>query len=102
MSKRSPVPKNSLYKREVSPLSTNFDRNMSHHENTHYNRPSNAYTHIKHEPEENNYRLTEKKKQDKYGSYEMDNLLGRNNSLGKENTDLYQMLEERGKIITAL
>jgi hypothetical protein len=47
-------------------------------------------------------KLTEKKRYDQISNIDIDHLLDKNKALANQNTELYLMLEERGKIIVAL
>ena len=64
---------------------------------------SNTYDKYRNQNEEPNYgyRPTEKKKKDQ-SNRSLDDLMEKNNTLAAENAELYQMLEERGRIVTAL
>lgn len=109
MSKLSPYGRSNHYRKDHSPLSNHYENTPAYHEKLGSIKQAQQYPHKNQtkykataEDVTYNVRPTEKKKHEHYSNQEIDVLLDKNRQLAKENAELYQMLEERGRIVTAL
>lgn len=108
MSKLSPYSRSNHYRKDHSPLSNHYENTPAYQDKLNSIKqtqfPHKNQTKYKATAEDITYnvRPTEKKKHDLYGNQEIDVLLDKNRQLAMENAELYQMLEERGRIVTAL